>query len=60
MTTTHFPSKDVQMASVPDAVQELPDSFSNGFTSAVWQQFVGLLTAADSLVSWPILGLFQF
>jgi len=48
------------MASVPDAVQELPDSFSNGFTSAVWQQFVGLLTAADSLVSWPILGLFQF
>jgi len=26
----------------------------------VWQLFVGLLTAADSLVSWPILGLFQF
>lgn len=48
------------MASVPDAVQELLDSFSKGFTSSVWQRFAGLLTAADSLVSWPILGLFQF
>lgn len=48
------------MASVPDAVQELLDCFSKGFTSSVWQRFAGLLTAADSLVSWPIPGLFQF
>jgi len=48
------------MVSVPDVVQELLDVFSRGFTSAVWQRFAGLLTAADSLVSWPILGLFLF
>lgn len=34
------------MARIPDAVQNLLETFSQEFSPSVWQRFAGLLTAA--------------